>query len=234
VKRPLLARLVRRFRLLALFSKSVVLLLFLGARLKLKELRRKMKNQKEADLQKADLQKSRTDRRPESPAGVQDQDRPQSSRETKPPFRPIPGSPEIPGSAGPGLSGTISPDSDEGVPIDDQLAGELANCPFTLVHMLEPAWEVMNEAQMIRVGRAFRIYLEAKGKTTLKSPEIILLMAGYPYLFQQIKNVGKAMADRKAKAHASNDRRPEGDGKDVPGMVGCQKDEGSPDVHPGL
>lgn len=193
-----------------------------------------MKSEKEAEGKSATLAPSRTAPRPGSsaPAPTSDPAQPGPQQSLKPPFRPIPGegTPEIPGSEKSPDSSTGSPDGD-GVLIDDEIAGELANAVPTLVNIFEPAWEVMNQSQMLKIGRALRIYLERKGKTTLDHPELLLFVAGYGYLSQQFKNVRKAAAERKVKGHAANDRRPEGDGKDVPSVVGREENPRGSDVH---
>lgn len=166
-----------------------------------------MKNPKEKILS------TLTEKRPASPSS--------SVKNAKPPFRPLPGQPISLSPEGE-ASSIGSPASDEGVLIDDEVAGELANALPTLINIFEPAWEVMNEAQMAKIGRALRIYLEKKyDKRELKHPELLLVVAGYSYVFQQAKNVRKAMVERKkAKVNAPDDSRPKRDGKDVPGVVG--------------
>ncbi|MBE3120026.1 MAG: hypothetical protein IMZ50_14885 [Candidatus Atribacteria bacterium] len=169
---------------------------------------------------------ARTEARPGVPLS------PQKGREVKPAFRPRPGdplspAPEAPGSGSSSITSKTSPVGSSGVLIDDEIAGELANAPFTLINIFEPAWEAMNDAQMMKIGRALRVYLENKGITELKHPELLILVAGYGYLSQQFKNVKKAAKERKAaKAHVTDDRRAEGDGKNVPGVVGDPKVEG--------
>ena len=92
----------------------------------------------------------------------------------------------------------------------------------TVINLFEPAWEVLNEAQMLKIGRALRIYLDKKyDKRDLKHPELLLIVAGYSYVSQQVKNVRKAVIERKkAKLNAPDNSRPKGDGQDVPGVVG--------------
>ncbi|MCJ7487207.1 MAG: hypothetical protein MUQ25_13740 [Candidatus Aminicenantes bacterium] len=195
--------------MLALFLRSVGLLLFLSVRLKISEKRSKMKNQKE------------------SPPATQTEKRPaplssnESEKKSKPPFRPLPGQPLSPADPG-SPSGTISPAGDQGEPIDDEIAGELANAPFTLINIFEPAWEVMDEARMTKTGHALRLYLEKKGKAGLLTPELLLVVSIYPYLFKQAKNVRNANIERKKKKvqNVTDDRRPAGDGENEPGVVG--------------
>lgn len=187
-----------------------------------------MKKQKENKSLPGSLPANKTEARPGVPLS------PQTGREVKPAFRPrsgdpLPQAPEgtKPGSESSLPSSTISPAGKSGVLIDDEIAGELANAPFTLINIFEPAWEAMNDAQMLKIGRALRVYLENKGITELKHPELLILVAGYGYLSQQFKNVRKAAKERKAaKLHVTDDRRAEGDGENVPGVVGDSKVEG--------
>jgi len=234
-------KLLRLPLLLWWILKSFLLLLLLWIRSAIKKVRGKMTEKK--------IVTEGTEKRPQ----------PQSAKEsgTKPPFpsqtsgpgspAPAPGSraelrilaaeePEKTGKKSAGLSGTISPDGDA-LAIDNRLAGQLFNLPFELIHVFEPAWEPMDDDQLERIAEPFNIFLQERGLTKLKKPELILLVYSLGYVIKQSKNVKDAIALRKKERElkvAANDRRPAGSRENVPGVVDGPKVEGSARPDPGL
>jgi hypothetical protein len=222
-----LPRPIRAIRLLWLFLKSAGLLLFLGVRLKLKEVRERLKN--ETKVSKAEKTSPRPGNRITA-ADPEDQESPEVQKQTpgKPPFRPKGTLGQDQEQSGPG--GTISPAGERPLEVDEKLAGELIAIPFDIINVFEPAWEPMTEAEQMRAGEPFNIWLQEQGLTSLKRPDLMTVLRMAGYITRNFRNVRVAVAKRKKEAQKKPEEKIDPDnsrmsrgGEDVPRMVDREK-----------